>query len=163
MSRRAIFGFLVVFLTAAAGCVGGPYGPIAGGRLAGAPGDASVRDWSFANANKYVDLEVRSDDPYSVTIHYYVVDGALYIEAGDNGRSRWRAMLWADPKARVRVGETVYDVVAVEVTDAAEITRVLPEFYEKDFASPSEACSETWTIDDCAFEGRLYRLKSRED
>ena len=141
-----------------AGCAGGPHGPLAGGRLDGKPGEARVVNWDFAKSSEHVDLEVRGDDPYSVTIHYYVVDGALYIEAGDNYWSRWRPMLRADPQARVRFGGTVYPVQAVEVTDAAEIARVLPHFYEKDRDEPSDACRATWDPQTCAFAGRFYRL-----
>ena len=156
--KRLIVGCLAVLL---AGCSGGPWGPSAGGTLAGAPSRDTVEDWSFARSAQYVDLEVRPADPYSVTIHYYVVDGQLYVEAGDNGRSRWRPMLWADPQARVRFGEKVFSVTAVEVTDSAEIQMVLPTFYEKDRDEPSEACQEDWQPEECGFEGRFYRLDSR--
>ena len=141
-----------------AGCAGGPYGPLAGGRLDGKPGESRGGNWDFAKSSEYVDLEVRENDPYSVTIHYYVVDGALYIEAGDNYWSRWRPMLWADPQARVRFAGKVYPVQAVEVTDPGEIARILPHFYAKDRDEPSDACRATWNPETCAFGGRFYRL-----
>ena len=144
-----------------AGCAGGPWGPIAGGSLAGERSSERIGNWAFARSSQYVDLEVRPDDPYSVTIHYYVVDGSLYVEAGDNGRSRWRPMLWADGRARVRFGDRVFPVVATEVTDPAEIQRVLPAFYEKDRDEPSDACRAAWEPAVCAFEGKFYRLDSR--
>ena len=142
-------------------CAGGPQGPIAGGRLDGVAAPGGITDWGFAKSSQYVDLEVRESAPYSVTIHYYVVDGALYVEAGDNYWSRWRPLLWEDPMARVRFGEKLYAVKAVEVRDPAEVARVLPAFYEKDRDEPSDACREGWDPEVCAFTGRFYRLDSR--
>ena len=160
MSKQNILLLLMV-LSFFPGCAGGPQGPIAGGRLVGLPASGAIHDWNFATPDEYVDLEVRGKDPYSVTIHYYVVDGALYVEAGDNYWSRWRPMLWADPIARVRFDGRVYPVRAVEVTEPAEVARVLPEFYKKDRDEPSAACRVNWDPDVCAFKGRFYRLDSR--
>ncbi len=143
------------------GCAGGPWGPVAGGALAGAASRQPVQNWSFAESSQYVDLEVRPGDPYSVTIDYYVMGGRLYVEAADNGRSRWRPMLWTDPRARVRFGDRVFPVVAVEVTEPVEIQRVLPVFYEKDREEPSDACRVAWAPEVCAFSGRFYRLDFR--
>lgn len=108
-----------------------------------------------------MEIEVRPDDPYSVKVHYYVVDGRLYVEGGDNGYSRWRPMLWADPNVRIRFGDRVYPAVAVEVTDPAEAGKVLPSFYAKDRDEPSAACEKSWTVEVCRFEGRFYRIESR--
>ena len=142
-----------------AGC-GGPWGPLAGGRLAGTQASSPVRDWSFANEYPLMEIEVRPADPYSVKVHSYVVDGRLYVEAGENGWSRWRGMLHEDPRARVRFGETVYPVRAVPITEPSEIARVLPPFYAKDSDEPSPACRATWDAATCAFEGTFYRLES---
>lgn len=156
--RRTSITALVLVL---AGCAGGPWGPIAGQQLSGTRVAAPVENWNFAKSAEYVDLEVRPEDAYSVTIHYYVVGDALYIEAGDNGWSRWRPMLWADPRARVRFGDQVFPVSAVEVTEPEEIQRILPEFYAKDREEPGEACRIAWDPGVCAFSGTFYRLDPR--
>lgn len=156
MKRSRLLSLIVLL----AGC-SGPLGPVAGGSLAGKPMAGPPADWNFARASEYVDVEVRPSDPYSVKIHYYVVDGALYIEAGENLWSRWRPMLRADPRARVRFGDEVYAVLAVEVTDPDEIAGVLPQFYEKDMDEPSDACRAGWRPENCDFSGRFYRLDPR--
>lgn len=160
MSKQKTLGLLMA-LSFFLGCTGGPQGPIAGGRLGGVPVPGAIADWSFVKSNEYVDLEVRGEAPYSVTVHYYVVDGALYVEAGDNYWSRWRPMLWEDPIARVRFDDSLYPVRAVEITDPAEIAHVLPEFYEKDRDEPSAACRVNWDPEVCEFKGRFYRLDSQ--
>lgn len=141
-------------------CSGGPLGPLAGGRLSGTDVAAPVKDWDFARDHEHIEVEVRPDDPYSVKIHYYVVGKALYIEAAPNGFSRWRPLLQEDPRARVRFGDRVYAVTAVEVTDPVEISAVLPAFYEKDADEPSAECRVSWSADVCGFQGRFYRLES---
>jgi len=137
----------------------GPVGPLAGGRLAGTTAATPVSDWSFAEAYPLMEIEVRPTDPYSVKIHYYVADGELYFEGAPNGWSRWRGFLEDDPRIRVRFGETVHPARAVAVTDPQEIARVLPLFYAKDADEPTPACTASWTVADCAFTGKLFRVE----
>jgi len=152
---------MMLMLFAGLGC-SGPQGPFAGGRLSGQVVDVPVDDWSFAKQYELAQLETRPDDPYSVNIHYYVVEGRLYVEANpDRAFSRWRNYLWDDPRVRVRFGERVYEVKAVEVTDSAEIVKILPAFYEKDSADPPAACLPYRIDESCPSPGIFVRLDPR--
>ncbi len=137
---------------------GGPLGPIAGGRLSGVEVAEPVDDWSFASSFDLMEIEVRPSRPYSVKVHYYLVDGRLYFEGGANGWSRWRGYLRDDSRVRVRFGDRVYVARAVAVTDDAEIGSILPRFYAKDRDQPSPACAASWTVAQCGFDGQFYRL-----
>lgn len=151
--RRSLSAWLLV-----AAC-GGPIGPLAGGRLSGEEVAAPVTDWSFAAEYPIMEIEVRPADPYSVTIHYYLVGGRLYFEGAPNGWSRWRRYLQEDQRVRVRFGEQVYAGRAVAVSDPTEIAAVLPVFYAKDRDQPSAACAAAWTVAACDFAGRFYRVE----
>ena len=119
-----------------------------------------MSDWTFVKSYELMEIETRPDAPYSVKVHYYLIDGRLYVEAGENSWSRWRPYLHADPNVRVRFGDGVYPARAVRVTDPAEIARVLPRYYEKDRDEAGPACRREWTVEACGFEGALYRLES---
>ena len=69
-----------------------------------------VDDWSFAN-DRFVDLETRPEDPYSVELNYIVRDGKLYIDPAE-GR-RWLDHIRADPRVRVRFGNRLYSGTAL--------------------------------------------------
>jgi len=99
---------ITVITLAAIGC-GGPVFVFPGGELRGHASSERIDDWSFVD-DAFVDLEVRPSDPYSVEVNYFVVDGALYVDPAE-GR-RWLEHLRADPRARVRFGDTIYPVAA---------------------------------------------------
>jgi hypothetical protein len=100
-----------------AGC--GPTFVFPGGELDGevAP---TPSDWTFAADVTTIQLETRPTDPYSVNITCAVVDGRLYISAGDN-YSQWAENIDADPNVRLRIEGAVYELRAVRVTNAAEM------------------------------------------
>lgn len=97
---------------------GGPFLMLPGGALRGDPVDEAVTDWSFVDA-RFVDLEVRPSDPYSVELNYTVRDGKLYIDPAE-GR-RWLDYIREDPDVRVRFDGNVYSARAVLVEDPAEL------------------------------------------
>lgn len=143
------------------GC-GGPVGPFAGGRLTGTVVRTAVADWSFANEYELIQVETRPADPYSVNVHYYVVDQRLYVEGDPNRRlSRWRTYLRQNPDLRVRFGDRVYEVTAVEVTDEDEIVSILPVFYDKDDDDPPAACLPHRVDEACPAPGIFFRLDPR--
>ena len=88
----------------------GPFLAIPGGRLSGTEAPQPVTDWSAFDA-PILALEVRPDDPYSVELRGYVVDGKLYLDPAE-GR-RWLDYLRADPNVRVRIDGRVYRMRAV--------------------------------------------------
>jgi hypothetical protein len=106
---------LAVF--AVAGC-GGPFFAIPGGELSGEVVTEPVDDWSFIDS-VFLDLETRPDDPYSVELNYFVVDGKLYIDPAE-GRE-WFGHLRENPLVRVRFGGKVYPLRAVLVGEPGEI------------------------------------------
>jgi len=107
----------------ASGC-GGPMLMIPGGALRGEVVEEPVTDWSFAD-DRFVDLEVRPADPYSVELNYVVRDGALYIDPAE-GR-RWLDHIRADPRVRVRFDGKVYAARAVLVEDPAVLADFEPD------------------------------------
>jgi hypothetical protein len=95
---------------------GGPFGVFPGGRLGGDVVSEPPDDWSFVDSS-FMDLELRPDDPYSVTINYFVKDGKLYIDpAADR---QWYQYLKEDDRVRVRFGfeDRVYPLRAVLVSE----------------------------------------------
>ncbi len=106
----------VLLVLAAAGC-GGPFLMLPGGELRGEVASEPVDDWSFAG-DRFIDLEVRPQDPYSVELNYFVRDGQLYVDPAE-GR-RWLDYLREDPNARVRLGGTIYPVTAVLIAEPGQ-------------------------------------------
>jgi hypothetical protein len=102
-------GLCLAFATTLLGC-GGPVLLIPGGELSGELVLDPIDDWSFVT-DRFVDLETRPADPYSVEINYLVKDGVLYIDPAE-GRT-WLEHLRADPRVRVRFGAKIYPVEAV--------------------------------------------------
>jgi hypothetical protein len=142
------------------GC-GGPVGPLAGGRLAGTVAGPPVADWSFADAHRLMEIEVRPERPYSVQIHHYVVARRLYFEGAPGGWGRWRRYLRADRRIRVRFGGHVHAAQAVEVTDPQEVAAILPAYLAKEGEQPSAACTASWQATDCGFNGIFFRVEGR--
>jgi len=109
---------LVVPCALALAACGGPFLVFPGGALSGEVVEEPVRDWSFVD-DRFVDLETRPDDPYSVELNYVVRDGRLYLDPAE-GR-RWLDHLRADPRVRVRFDGKVYPLRAVLVGRPGEI------------------------------------------
>lgn len=99
--------------------INGPIGPMAGGELEGNV-LAAPADWSFTNDHPLIAVEVRPEDPHSVTVVCFLLDGELYIPAQDAAAKDWTQMAIADGRARVRVGDDVYPIQLVRVEDQAE-------------------------------------------
>jgi hypothetical protein len=135
-ARRMLTGAVLLLL----GC-SGPFGPIHGGRLAGVAMTEPVRDWSFANRYRLMQIEVRPRDPYSVNVNFIVAAGRLYVDIGDPGDlNRWRRLIRADPNVRVRFGEHIYPVRIEPVTDPTELAQVLDAYYRKQGTTTPPGC-----------------------
>ena len=107
-----------------------------GGALRGEVVTVPPSDWSFAS-DRFLDLEVRPENPYSVELNYMVKDGQLFIDPAE-GRN-WFDHLRADPNVRVRLGGKVYRARAVLVGKPGEIEG-FPEdryVYRLDLLGPS--------------------------
>ena len=99
--------------------INGPIGPLAGGALAGTQQTAPA-DWSFTNAHTTIALEVGPDDPHSVTVVCFLVDGELHIPAMDGAEKDWTQTAVADGRATIRVADNLYPVQLVRVEGETE-------------------------------------------
>lgn len=127
---RSARTFAIAWLGGLALACGGPLGPFPGGRLTGAEGTAPVSDWSFTRDVMLVQLETRPGQPYSVTLGCIDHQGAVYVGSHDPG-DRWVRNVQADPQVRLRVGDTIYPRIAVEVVDRSEWAVVGRKLFEK--------------------------------
>jgi hypothetical protein len=110
---------------------GGPLGWVPGGRLDGTLVTTPVTDWSFTDSVQKIQLETSPDDPHSVNVWCVAKDEHLWVTAGSH-TSTWAQNVLADPRVRVRVGENVYERLAVPVTDPLEAKLVI-SLYEKKY------------------------------
>ncbi len=121
MTRKVL---LVVAVLGASSACGGPFLVIPGGELSGRIVSEPVLDWSFVT-DRFVDLETRPEDPYSVELNYIVKDGQLYIDPAE-GRN-WLEFIRADPRVRVRFGDKIYPLQAVLVGRPGELEGFDPD------------------------------------
>ena len=110
---------LVILLALAALACNGPTFVFPGGALDGEQKPVPS-DWSFAGDYGTIQLETRPRDPYSVNIAYTVLDGRLYVNAGDT-ETRWVQNIAADPRVRMRLDGALYELRAERVTDPDEV------------------------------------------
>ena len=106
-----------IVATTLVGC-GGPFFVFPGGELEGDLVNEPPQDWSFVD-DRFVDLETRPEDPYSVELNYIVKEGKLYIDPAE-GRS-WLDHIRQNPRVRVRFGDKIYPLKAVLVGRPGEL------------------------------------------
>lgn len=114
-------------LLAAAGC-----GPVPGGALRGhvAPPPSG---WStvLEDGRAFCEIESRPEDPHSVQLECFVYEGGLYVQSHRWAfASWWPVTSWAEiwlehPEVRVRLGDAIYPLAAVHVTDPEQRAAVL--------------------------------------
>ena len=97
----ALVGLAIVAAGIARVVIDGPIGPLSGGRLGGEERPAPI-DWSFSDDHPTIAVEVRPDDPHSVTTVCFVAGGELYVPARDAAEKEWTQLALADPRARER-------------------------------------------------------------
>ncbi len=146
MSLR-LFSLLLVFT--AVGC-NGPLMLLPGGELEGDVRPAPS-DWAFAGNYGIVQLETRPEEPYSVNIAFTIVEGRLYVNAGDT-ETQWVKNMTANPLVRLRLDGVLYDLRAERVTDAEEIAAFGSAWTSQStFRRDPTQLDEVW----------IYRLVSR--
>ena len=96
----------LLFVIATSGC-NGPFMLLPGGGLGGAV-KPSPSDWSFVGEYETAQLETRPEDPYSVNIAVTVIEGSLYINAGDT-ETEWVKNIAANPPVRLRLDDMLYE------------------------------------------------------
>ena len=136
MARHSLL--VAVALAISLGC-GGPFLVFPGGVLSGQVVTEPVDDWSFVD-DAFVDLETRPDDPYSVELNYVVRDGQLFIDPAE-GRT-WFEYIKQDPRVRVRFGDRIYPLTAVQVGKPGEIKGFDPDRYVYRLDPRTEASGE---------------------
>jgi hypothetical protein len=87
--------------------------------------------WAFTDDVSTVQLETRPADPYSVNIWVIALGEHLYVHAGAN-RSTWVENLEADPHARLRVNDSIYELAAARVDSQEEFDR-FSDAYERKY------------------------------
>jgi len=112
-------------------------GFIHGGRLDGTEVSSFVKDWSFTDPVKTIQLETAPDDPYSVNVWCVAKDANLWVTASSQD-SAWAKNMIADPRVRVRVGDKLYPRRAVRVTDPLE-AKLVRTLYEKKYETDRES------------------------
>jgi len=125
-----------------------PIGPLAGKRLSGEEA-AYPADWSFSDEHMLIAVEVRPDDPHSVTTVCFVHEGVLHVPAQGGSEKEWTQMVIADPRVRVKVGDTVYPGRAVRMTDESQREAMLASAgkkYSRLAAAGSEAPPDVWVF-----------------
>ena len=96
-------------------------------------------------------LETRPDDPYSVNIAYTVMEGRLYVNAGDT-ETRWVQHMSADPRVRLRLDGVIYELRAERVSDPDELAAFARAWTSQSvFRRDPTQLDEVW----------LYRLVAR--
>ncbi len=124
MIRPPYFGVGLAIAIILAGCFG-PQDGRPGMRL---PGELAPTpsDWSFTNDHTEIAIEVRTPYflPHSVTIVGTELDGSLYVGALNPESKRWPGWVDDDPEVRLGIGDRVYEVKLVPLTDPAVVARI---------------------------------------
>ena len=104
----------------------GPLGPIPGGRMSDPVVDANTPlDWS--GLEEEIAIEVRPEQPWSLTVWRAVIDGNLYIPSGNGAERRWTQVAIADPRVRVRSQGRIQEGCLVRIEDPATRGKVRAE------------------------------------
>jgi hypothetical protein len=98
-----------------------PCGPIPGDALEGELVAEPVADWSFVDAVPRCQLEVRPEQPHSVTTYCFAGDdGVLYVPAIMGDSKKWTKLAVADPRARIRIAGKIHPVTIERIDDPTE-------------------------------------------
>ena len=119
VSKSFLLGFVVGL--AALGC-----GPVPGGSLSGAVAPAPGA-WTetLGGDRGLCEIESRPADPHSIQLECFLVDGQLHAQSHRWALADWWpveswAAIWLEhPDVRVRIGEQLFELRAVPVTDPA--------------------------------------------
>ncbi len=149
-SNRVVWVSLLSLAGVVFSSCNGPLPFLSGGKLEGAVQPAPT-SWAFAEDFGVIQLETRPADPYSVNIAYTVLEGALYIYAGDT-ETEWVKHMNADPRVRFRLGDEIYELNAERVTDGDDIAA-----FAKAWVGHSSIHRDPMALDTTW----LYRLKAR--
>jgi hypothetical protein len=95
-----------------------PCDRIPGGYLLGNEVTEPVSDWAFANEEPLCQIEVFSWHPHSVNLNCMSAeDGELYLSCSGCEGKYWSTIALDSPNGRLRIGDNVYPVTMMRVTD----------------------------------------------
>ena len=120
MMNRMLFLLAAGLAVLLIGCGSGPFGLMSGESLDG-PVMPVPEQWSFESSTT-AQLETNPSMPYSVNLSATLIDGQIYINAGDT-ETTWVQNIERDSNVRLRIDGTVYELQAQRVTDVAEMKR----------------------------------------
>ncbi|HKC50765.1 MAG TPA: hypothetical protein VKF60_08230 [Myxococcota bacterium] len=107
-------------------------GPVPGGALSGTvtpPPSAWSAD--LPNGKRICEIESRPEKPHSIQLECFTYDGRLFVQSHRWALSSWWpveswAAIWiAHPQVKVRLGDELFELQAVQITDAAQRESVL--------------------------------------
>lgn len=115
----ALLSFVVVGVFAASmtWLMACPCDRIPGTYLVGEEVQVAVDDWSFANSEPLCQIEVGGLIRHSVNLNCMSVDGELFLSCAGCEGKRWSTMALESQRGRIRLGQKVYPVSLVRVTD----------------------------------------------
>ena len=110
--------FLAAFLVT--GC-----GPVPGGSLNGTVMDVPETWQEIVSDNQLCEIESRPKDPHSIQVECFLYEDNLYVQSHRYVNASWWptkswALIWQEyPGVTVRLGESLFLVNAVKITDTA--------------------------------------------
>jgi hypothetical protein len=140
----------LILLLALSAC--SEYLPIAGGELEGTVAPLPAH-WSELATTEIVQLESTDEAPYSVNLWIAEVGGAPHVFAGDN-RAQWVENIAGNPDIRLKIGEEIFELRAIRVTDAT-VFETFAQAWESKYGNRprNESVDETY----------LFRLAPRDN
>ena len=107
------------------------------------PVQSAPESFAFAQDAGTIQLETNPGDPYSVNIACAIVADRLYVSAGGN-KAQWVENMEADPRVRLRIEGTVYELQAHRVTEEAEMQAFADEWLKNSWARDPMELEEAW-------------------
>lgn len=100
----------------------GPCDRMPGGVLNGPAAGAPVEDWSvFKEDLGLCTIESRPEFPHSVTVACWHQGADLYVGCMSCEGKMWSGYISNDPRARIKIGDTVYPVNMNRIADRREM------------------------------------------
>jgi hypothetical protein len=103
--------------------------------------DTVPQDWTFTDEFKEIYVEVKTPYfiPHSVTIWCAQVDGKLFIGARDPETKNWPSWVDKNRDIRLKIGEDIYSVAAVDLTEEETLANVRSAYATKyDLSAPAD-------------------------
>jgi hypothetical protein len=110
----------------------GPILVMPGGALSGTA-ESAPSDWAWTDEVSTIQLETRTEDPYSVNIWVVASGNRLYVHAGTN-RAAWVENMEGDPAVRVQIEEKIFELTASRVVAQQEFD-AFSDGYEKKYST----------------------------